>query len=225
MRSAQVCAYGLPVSSAALSPLGLRERKKAEVREALRDATLRLAIAHGYDRVTIESIANEADVSVRTFSNYFSSKEEALFAPDPDLVARLEAAIVQRPASEDPLAAVEAVVLELADRLATRRDAWRARMRLVAATPELRPRLTGQFSTFEQLITRAVAVRTGRPQETDPYPALVAASAVGAIRVAMRHWHTDSGPSLEQLLAEQFAHLAAGLSGGAPRATRPSPAT
>ena len=213
--------YPHQVSSAVLPPVGRRERKKAEVREALRDATLRLAIEHGYERVTIEAIANEADVSTRTFSNYFSSKEEALFAPDPDMIARFESAIAQRPATEAPLAALGAVLVELADHLAGRRDAWRARMKLVAATPQLRPRMVAQFTYFEQVMARAVAARTGRDLETDPYPALVAGAAASAMRVALRYWRTGTGEPLDRLLAAQLSGLAAGL----PDAAAPPPRT
>lgn len=58
---------------------GLRERKKAATRLALHESALRLAAEQGPDGVTIEAIADAANVSRRTFSNYFSSKEEALF--------------------------------------------------------------------------------------------------------------------------------------------------
>ena len=58
---------------------GLRERKKLAVRHALGSTALRLAVER--DRrtsVTVEDITAEADVSLRTFGNYFSSKYEAI---------------------------------------------------------------------------------------------------------------------------------------------------
>src|SRR5687768_8989636 len=65
-------------ASVVAGEVGRRERKKLETRRALAHAALHLAAEKGPDQVTIEEIADAADVSVRTFFNYFSSKEEAI---------------------------------------------------------------------------------------------------------------------------------------------------
>jgi AcrR family transcriptional regulator len=58
--------------------LGLRERKKRARRDALIDATHRLVDRDGLDAVTVEAICEAAGVSVRTFFNYFETKDDAV---------------------------------------------------------------------------------------------------------------------------------------------------
>ena len=79
---------------------GLRERKKLAVRRALSSAAVRLAVERGLENVTIEDITAEADVSVRTFGNYFSSKYEAICALGTDRARRIGAELLARPAHE-----------------------------------------------------------------------------------------------------------------------------
>ena len=54
-------------------PTSLRERKKLATRRLLRRTTLELVARHGFPNVTVEDIAEAADVSPRTFFNYFPS--------------------------------------------------------------------------------------------------------------------------------------------------------
>jgi AcrR family transcriptional regulator len=200
---------------------GLRERKKAEVRAALQDATLALALEHGYENVTVEAIVAAVGVSPRTFSNYFSSKEEALLAPDPSVSERLSADIEARPADEAPLTALTAVLVAKAERLVARRDAWQARMALVSANPALAPRVAAQFSGFEAVLAGGVGRRTGLDPASDPYPQLVAAAAAAALRVALAHWRADHGPTLPELVSTLMGCLGAGL----PTPTHPTDRT
>jgi AcrR family transcriptional regulator len=79
---------------------GLRERKKRATRTALSRAAIRLGIERGWHNVTIEDIAAAADVSVRTFRNYFSSKAEAIAAAHVDRMLRIADAVRAGPAGE-----------------------------------------------------------------------------------------------------------------------------
>ena len=90
-------------------PTGLRERKKAETRTALSQAVLRLALERGLDAVTADDIAAAANVSVRTFHNYFGTKEEALVAAWRSEFQVYVDALRDRPADEPILVSLEHV--------------------------------------------------------------------------------------------------------------------
>ena len=64
---------------------GLRERKRRATRLAIQQAALRIAIEDGLAAVTVDEVSRRADISPRTFFNYFPSKEQAILGDDPDL--------------------------------------------------------------------------------------------------------------------------------------------
>ena len=87
---------------------GLRERKKLATRTALHEAALRLVAERGLDAVSIDDIADRANVSPRTFFNYFSGKEDAVLGLDPGASPRQVAAFLARPRDETPVQALRA---------------------------------------------------------------------------------------------------------------------
>lgn len=57
---------------------GLRERKKARLRERIESVALALYRERGYEGTTVEEICRQVEVSQPTFYNYFPSKEVIL---------------------------------------------------------------------------------------------------------------------------------------------------
>src|SRR5579864_6809122 len=59
-------------------PLGLRERKKARLREQIIETALRLFRKHGYENTRIDDIVKILEISQPTFFQYFPSKDAVL---------------------------------------------------------------------------------------------------------------------------------------------------
>lgn len=54
---------------------GRRERKRRQTRERIESAALRLFLDRGFEATTIEDITEAADVSKRSFFDYFPAKK------------------------------------------------------------------------------------------------------------------------------------------------------
>ena len=88
---------------------GLRERKKVATRLALHAAALQLVAERGLEHVSVDDIAERADVSPRTFFNYFPTKDDAVLGLDPDAGRQQVESLLARPAGESPIESLRAV--------------------------------------------------------------------------------------------------------------------
>jgi AcrR family transcriptional regulator len=195
-------------------PDGLRERKKARTRAAIREHALRLFRESGYQRTTVEQIAAAAEVSPSTFFRYFPTKEDVVLQDDMD--TRMIEALERQPADLSPLSAVRAAV----------RDAFasytEADLEVIAETtllsmtvPEIRARATDEFTRTIGVIGEALAKRAGRP--ADDLAVRTAAGAIIGVMMSLtmpwEGWASDM-QTIEDLFGridQALALLEAGL--------------
>lgn len=86
--------------------LGLRERKKLRTRATLIDAAVDLCDRQGFDRTTVDQIAAIADVSPRTFSRYFATKDAIALALIDEVLDRTAVELAGQPHDLNPFEAL-----------------------------------------------------------------------------------------------------------------------
>ena len=197
---------------------GLRERKKVDTRRALSDAALELAFERGLENVTRDEIAARADVSPRTFNNYFANKYEAVAYRQAERVRR-SIDILRGTPPEVPLwtAVTEAVLQPLEEDFRAARGiensvpnrAQLAETRKLLTITEIRDALAkGLFDEWVEVI----AERTATDVSRDLYPRLVAATVRAVGDAAMEAYVVADPPvAITTLIRQGFAAVAAGL--------------
>jgi AcrR family transcriptional regulator len=200
-------------------PVSLRERKKAATRRLLRRTALDLVAERGLANVTVEDIAEAADVSPRTFFNYFPSKEAALFGGEPDRAAGLREHVARLSPGAPAVEVLGTVLAQDAEAVAAELRSlggdpadWLRRMKVARTDPHLRAAQAAHMATIERAIGEGLATRLGADPETDLYPSLLAAAAVGVVRACMAFWAGSGGAvQLGGLVEQAFQALADGL--------------
>ncbi len=159
---------------------GRNERRKARTRSALLAAGQRLFGDQGFDATTVAEIAEDADVAIGSFYNYFDTKDELLAALLQETLAehlrRMEA---RRAGIEDPAEAIS-VAHRYFVRLASEEPEW-ARLLVRLDVPY---RVTDDVLGRPAMRDLRAGIAAGRFQVADPRLAL---RASGGALIAVMH--------------------------------------
>jgi AcrR family transcriptional regulator len=186
---------------------GLRERKKAKTRAAIRQHALRLFREQGYDATTVEQIAEAAEVSHTTFFRYFPTKEDVVLQDDMELLW-IDALRAQPP----DLPPIEALRASLHDAFASLSAGDLAQIRettdFALAVPAVRARMLDELARTSQVMATAIAERTGRNPDDFEVRTFVGA----ALGVAISSWFTAQG-DMERFMTDYARALELLLTG------------
>lgn len=203
--------------------LGLRERKKQRTRATLIDAAVELCNRQGFDNTTVEQIAAVADVSPRTFSRYFPTKDSIALALVDEIIDQVAVELARQPADLNHLEAILRAYVAMGE--AAKRagpDDLRAERvlciaRVILSSPTLR-QVTVEFrgNAVERVLAQRMGVGLG-----DRRARLAAATWSAVIMTALtdlvqdnRDWSTVSiDDMIERLEAvfEEFTGLLGNL--------------
>jgi AcrR family transcriptional regulator len=174
------------------SPPDRRTRKRLATRQRISDVASRLFVERGFDQVTVDEIAEAADVARMTVFNHFSRKEDMFFDLDEEGREDLLSALQKRDAATSP---IEALRLFAHRAIAEQRPYVRffeggseRFLETVRASEALKARARGIRDELTDMLTIAFTKAAGRRQP-DPAATLAASLLVAAWEVAFLEAH------------------------------------
>ncbi|OIH99520.1 MULTISPECIES: TetR/AcrR family transcriptional regulator [unclassified Curtobacterium] len=206
--------------SASSSEPGLRDRKRRATRRRIAEAARSLALEQDVDRTTIEQIAARADVSPRTFFNYFESKEDAVLGHTeldltPETLDAHLTAVAGEPAA---LAVVDLAFLVFGDSFGDEHERT-ARKEVIVRFPQLMRRQVTRMTTVAEAMTGAVRTVLERdpawgPEAATPQAAeMLLGMCMTGLRSSARHEGSDPDDVRAAVVAsirDTAARIAAG---------------
>lgn len=169
---------------------GLRERKKARTIHHVQEVAVRLFTEKGFDAVTVEQVAADAEVSPSTIYRYFGTKERLLIVDEFDDRALGGIVELLAPGASLPEVVRQAMHLIGDEHFVDERDMTMIRTRMILETPALRAAAGVRIAE----ITRDLAAELSRVQGySQPAALAVVASLVGCILAALFTWYEAGG--------------------------------
>jgi len=196
--------------------LGLRERKRLATRRAIQHAVLTLSRERGIDHVTVEDISRLADISPRTFFNYFPSKDAALIGDAPGMASAedVECFVTGGNKGTDVLADLAVLLSKSLERTEADREIHQLRRTVLKENAYLFGMRMATLRDFEDQLQQIIAQRftaddpANDAAELNQRALLFTLLAVAAIRHAWRVWAEGDGASpLSDCVNASFAEV------------------
>lgn len=193
--------------------MSLRQRNRRRTRASIASAAVRLTLELGIDAATIEAISAEANVSPRTFFNYFDSKDDALLG---EFDAReLDALVAGVVSTAEHMSEREIAVRLFVERvrpMVASDSARAARFELLSRYPHLFAvgfRLMNEAQDAFSAAVRGIAEERHGPDDSAmAWVDVLVAAAGGAVRRAFKEATTEAGTrSVEDIEARANAIL------------------
>jgi AcrR family transcriptional regulator len=178
-------------------PPGLRERKKARLRQQIIETAVRLFRKHGYENTRIEDIVQVLEISQPTFFRYFPSKDAVLrevgrrgFACQSE---KLESEMASNATTADHLRRFYETLAQITE---GDRPLWQAVVLSGAMDPVRSPDMRKPEEATIDLLRQVLARGQKRGEITRAFPVVHLAEFMeGLFTTVVRQWAVDiTGP-------------------------------
>lgn len=176
----------------------MKDRYRAAAREELADVASELFLNEGYDAVTLERVARESGVSIRTVMRYFQTKDQLALTRHFYALEEFRAKLGDPARYSDTVLFWRNHIESYAIEIERDDKRWRRHLQLVEAAPALTAAFLKIMRSYEDLLTEALTEESGLAAP-DLRCRMIAATLVSANLAAMRHWLAEPGVSLREL--------------------------
>ncbi|BAV43005.1 mycofactocin system transcriptional regulator [Mycobacterium ulcerans] len=185
-------------------------RRPSTTKRHIADVAIDLFAARTFAEVSVDDVAQAADIARRTLFRYYASKNaipwgdfDTHLAQLQDLLERIDGHVRLGKALREALLAFNTY-----DESETIRH--RQRMRIILQTAELQAYSMTMYAGWRAVIAGFVARRLS-VKPTDLVPQTVAWTMLGVALSAYEHWLSDESVSLPEALGNAFDVVGAGL--------------
>src|SRR5262249_27901223 len=203
-----------------LSP---RDRRRTKLAAQIERLALSLFVKRGISAVTVDEIADAADISRRTFFRYFASKEDLLLGDRQRYDDSLARTLAKEQTGSSAVRMLRDILRAMSHEVEAEADIARLRLELFRIYPEEMSGAFEQQRAWNSTFTELVAQRMGLDRSLDMRPALIVAVMMSAGNVALHNWFVRGAkPPLHELVEAALDQTIAGLGEleGVPRTPR-----
>ena len=173
--------------------LGLRDRKRIQTRARMEKAAVDLVLKHGMHVATIEAICEEAEVSSRTFFNYFDSKEDAILGLSG--IELTEEIVRSHTGTTDVIEALVGLMVEIATPALQDTTLHSSRTEVLHRYPELFSKQVSRITSItDELLDAVRTVMSTDPRFSDSAGAAsllaepILAMCSSTVRISAKEW-------------------------------------
>lgn len=186
-----------PANRAGRDGLGLRERKKARLRQQIIETAIRLFRKKGYENTRVDDIVQVLEISQPTFFRYFPTKDAVLRDVGLRGIECITGQIRSELASEASTAErLHGLYGSLARQTEANRPLWQAVVLSGAMDPVRSPEMRKHDEVASGLLREVLAQGQKRGEITRDFPVVHLAEFMqGLYRTVVRRWVVDmTGP-------------------------------
>ena len=172
---------------------GLRERKKARLREEIINTALRLFRTQGYEDTRVEDIVRVLEISQPTFFRYFPTKDAVLFeVGNRGYSCITEKLKVELSTDASTAERLRRLYMEFAREVEANRWLWQAVVLSGAMDPVRSPQMRGQEKIAASLLQEILEQGQKRGEITRAFPVEHLAEFMEALyNTVVRNWVVD----------------------------------